>query len=574
MLRIFGHLKLFKVHIAMILILTIGQAMTEVMLPKLMSDMVNSGILQENTGYISKIAIAMLLVALINLGVVVLISYIGAKISEGFSRSLRSKIFSKVVSFSLQDLEHFGTASLITRTTNDITQFQQIFSAFLRMIMVPMILIGCIIMAVLMNPKLSLILLILMPLLVVCVLTVGKKTMSLFKVLQSKMDRFNLVSREYLTGVKVIRAFNRTEEEHNRFNQVNKQYSDISVKANLIIGVVMPLMMFIMNIATLAVFGFGSILVNDGSMQIGNLMAYIQYMMQIVICVVFVSMMLTAIPRAQASAVRINEVLQTCTSRPDKEQEIVQEKLQGVIEFNNVTFSYSGAEQPALSRISFCAQPGQVTGIIGGTGSGKSTLINLIPRLYDVQTGIITIDGIDIRELPQQYVRAQIGLVPQKSVLFHRNTIENIRYGNEKASLEDIVHAAEVAQCTEFIKVKEDQHDTKLSPKGRNLSGGEKQRLSIARALVRRPSIYLFDDCFSALDAKTDAKLRSSLENETSKATVIMVSQRVNTIMNADQILVLNNGEIVGRGTHDSLMQTCPTYQEIVASQFTEEVMA
>ncbi len=442
------------------------------------------------------------------------------------------------------------------------------------MVMAPLMCIGGIIMAVSKDATLSLVLVVIIPVLAAAIFAVARKGIPLFKAMQVKLDKLNLVLRESLTGVRVIRSFNRIDHEKRRFDQANLDLTDTAIKVNKIMASMMPLMMLILNFSTIAIIWFGGIRINDGNMQVGDLMAFIQYAMQILFSLIMVSMMFVMIPRASASTVRINEVLDTETAIGDAANVRHAAERRGHVEFRDVTFSYPGAEQPALSGITFSAHPGEVTAIIGGTGSGKSTLVSLVMRFYDVERGSILIDGVDVRDMRQQDLRARIGYVPQKAVLFTGTVADNIRYGKEDASDEEVRHAAEIAQASEFILKMQDGFDSVIAQGGTNVSGGQKQRLSIARALVRKPQIYIFDDSFSALDYKTDAKLRAALRQETVDSTVIIVAQRVSTVMDADRIIVLDEGRIAGIGNHRELMNTCEVYREIVSSQLSEEEIA
>lgn len=429
-------------------------------------------------------------------------------------------------------------------------------------------------MAVYEDAELSLIFLAVLPVLIITFVLISMKGIPLFKQMQIKIDRLNLVMREILTGIRVILAFNRMDYEEKRFDRANKNLTDTAVSVNKIMAVSMPLMMIIMNLTIVAIIWFGGIRIDKGNMHVGSLMAFIQYAMQIMFSLVMVSMMLVMIPRAQASAARINEVLDTQPEIKDADAAVAAESKGGYVVFDNVSFSYPGAEKPALENISFCANPGEITAIIGGTGSGKSTLVNLIPRFYDVCGGAVFIDGTDIRLLSQESLRKKIGFVPQKAVLFTGTIADNIRYGKDTATDEEIKKAADTAQAFEFISAMDNGFDSVISQDGKNLSGGQKQRLSIARALVRKPEIYIFDDAFSALDFKTDAKLRAALKKETGQSTVLIVAQRVSTVMDADRIIVLNDGKIAGIGTHKELLNTCEVYQEIVSSQLSKEEIA
>jgi ATP-binding cassette subfamily B protein len=442
------------------------------------------------------------------------------------------------------------------------------------MIMAPMMCIGGIIMAVSKDAKLSLVLVVALPLLAGAIFGIASKGIPLFKVMQTKLDKLNLVLREALIGIRVIRAFNRIDHEKSRFHEANRDLTDTAIKVNKIMAAMMPTMIVVLNFSSIAIIWFGGIRIADGNMQVGDLMAFLQYAMQIMFSLIMLSMMFVMLPRASASAVRINEVLNMPADIKDSVNGTLTEGKHGVVEFQNVTFNYPGAEKPALSDISFTAKPGKVTAIIGGTGSGKSTLISLIPRFYDTSSGRILIDGTNITEMTQESLRAQIGLVPQKTELFTGTIAENIRYGKENATDEEVKLAAEIAQAAEFIADIEEGLDYKIAQGGMNLSGGQKQRLSIARALVRKPLIYVFDDSFSALDFRTDAKLRSALQQVRTESTLIIVAQRVSTVIDADQIIVLDEGQIAGIGNHPELMETCEVYREIVFSQLSEEEIA
>lgn len=578
MLKLFRLLAPYRALVVLVMALILLQSLSELYLPTLMADIVDKGIVERggDTAYILRIGGFMLAVALVGTGVSILASYYSSRISAGFGRLVRGKIFTRVEQYSLQEFDKIGTASLITRTTNDINQVQQVLMMMLRMmVMAPMMSIGGIIMAVSKDARLSLVLVVAVPVLVLTIVLVARKGIPLFRVIQKKLDKLNLVLREGLTGIRVIRSFGRIGHEQVRFVEANRDLTDTSVKVNQIMAVLWPLMMLIMNFSSVAIIWFGGLRVSHGHMEVGDLMAFLQYAMQIMFSMLMLSMMFVMVPRASASAVRINEVLEMSPVVNDAPHvRTGRSELRGVVEFDDVTFSYPGAEQPALKNVSFRAEPGEVTAIIGGTGSGKSTLVNLIPRFYDVDSGSIRISGTDVRERPQAELRSQIGLVPQKAVLFTGSIADNIRYGKEDATDEELRHAAEVAQAADFISGMEGGFGAHIAQGGTNVSGGQKQRLSIARALVRRPDIYIFDDSFSALDFKTDAKLRAALKSETTEATVLIVAQRVSTVMDADRIIVLDDGEISAIGTHKELLQSSEIYKEIVSSQLTEEEIA
>lgn len=575
MTKLLRFIKPYKVPVIAVLILVFFQTLSELYLPTLMADIVDTGIVKGDTGYILKIGGFMLLIAAGGTVCSVLSSYFSSKTATGFGKILRSKVFSHVENYSLHEFDKIGTASLITRTTNDITQVQQVLMLILRMmISAPMMCIGGVIMAVSRDARLSLILIVVIPVLAAAIAIVASKGVPLFKAMQLKLDKLNLVLRENLTGVRVVRAFNRTDHEKNRFNAANLDLTDSAIKVNRIMAALMPLMMLILNYTTIIIIWLGSIRINNGNMQVGDLMAFLQYIMQIMYSLIMVSMMFVMIPRASASAARINEVLDTVPEINDPSHPKNADTKRGFVEFRDVTFSYPGAEQPAISNISFSVDPGEFTAIIGGTGSGKSTLLNLILRFYDVDSGSILVDGVDVREMSQEALRSKIGFVPQQVVLFSGTVEDNIKYGKETATDNEIMHASETAQAKEFILSMKEGYASPIAQGGTNVSGGQKQRLSIARALVRQPEIYIFDDSFSALDFKTDALLRSALRKETAHSTVLIVAQRVSTVMDADRIIVLNNGQISGIGTHKELLNTCEVYREIVSSQLSEEEIA
>lgn len=577
MTKLLGQLRPYYGGIGLVLLLVFLQTMSELFLPTLMADIVDTGIAAGNTAYILRIGLYMLLFAAGGMLCSIAASYFSAKISIGFGRDLRSRVFSHVENFSLQEFDRIGTASLITRTTNDITQLQQVLTMMLRMmVMAPLMMLGGLIMAISKDAELSLIFVIVIPLLGLAIFSIARKGMPLFKALQSKLDRLNMVMRENLTGLRVIRAFNRDTYESKRFDGASRDLADTAISVNKLMALMMPVMMLVLNFSIIAIIGFGSVRISYGDMQVGDLMAFIQYATQILFSFLMLSVIFVMVPRASASATRINEVLQMKPEIEDPEHPVsstIQERRGSVI-FDNVTFRYPGAEQPALEQISFQAKSGEVTAIIGGTGSGKSTLVNLIPRFYDVESGQILVDGIDIRERDQASLRAKIGYVPQKALLFTGTIAENIRYGYEQATDEEMKHAAMIAQASDFISEMKNGYNSVIAQGGSNVSGGQKQRLSIARALVRKPELYIFDDSFSALDFKTDSKLRAALKAETTDAAVLMIAQRVSTVMDADQILVLEDGKIVGRGTHRELLESSEVYREIVSSQLSEEEIA
>ena len=505
----------------------------------------------------------------------VAVAYFSSSIAAKVSGRMRRDVFAKVESFSNTEFDNFSTASLITRTTNDVQQIQQLITIGIRMLCyAPILATGGLIMAIDKSVSLAWTIAVAVIALIGIMMSILSIAMPKFKVLQSLTDRLNLVSRENLSGMMVIRAFGNEPFEENRFNDANEDYTYTNRFVQRLMSLLMPAMMLVMNGVSLLIIWFGSQQVADSALQIGDMMAYIQYVMQIIMAFLMISMMFIFLPRASVSATRIGEVLDTDLSITDPNDAQPSLKNEGLITFKDVSYHYPKASENVLNNISFTARPGETTAIIGSTGSGKSTLINLIPRFYDVTDGAIEIDGIDIRKMTQADLRANIGYVPQKGMLFSGNIVSNIAYGKDDASTDEIMKALEVAQAKNFVSEMEDGIETAIAQGGGNVSGGQKQRLSIARALVKKAPIYIFDDSFSALDFKTDAALRSALDAYTDNATVLIVAQRISTIMDAEQIIVLDKGRIVGIGTHDALMKNCETYQEIAKSQLSEEELA
>lgn len=572
MLKLLKSLKPFSTIIFLNVLFIFGQAIAELALPTLMSDMVNNGMVQGDTFYILKYGGYMLLIALGSSICSIIGAFLSSKVALGLGRNLREMVFTRVENYSLNEFDKLGTASLVTRTTNDIVQVQTVVVMAMRfMIYAPVMCIGGIFMAVSRDKSLTGILLIVIPILLLFMGALSYSVMPAFKSMQTKLDHLNLVLRENLTGIRVIRAFNKLEHERIRFKNANANLVDTAIKVNQKMAMMQPMMLLLLNLTSIAITWFGGIRIAQSNMQIGDMMAFVQYAMQIMFSFVMVAVMFVMVPRAQASALRVSEVL-------EMEPEVVDAEItksfadeMGLVEFKNVSFKYPGAELDAISNISFQTGPGETLAIIGGTGSGKSTLINLLPRFYDVSEGEILFNGINISEMSQSELRSKIGLVPQTAVLFSGSIFENIRYGKKDATDEEVFAAAETAQATGFIKKMPEGFDTAISQGGTNVSGGQKQRLSIARALVRKPEVYVFDDSFSALDFKTDAKLRSALKRETGNAVVIIVAQRVSTVMDADKILVLDEGKVVGIGRHKELLKSCQVYQEIVSSQLSQE---
>ena len=574
MWKLRDYLKPFLPTAFMVMVLVFLEVMATLRLPDLMSEIVDQGIAQGNIALIWRTGGIMLVVALGGVLCAILGTFLASRAATGFGRDLRQAVFTKVEEFAPQEFNNFGTASLITRTTNDVQQMQQMFLISMRMAMrAPLMAIGGVLMVVKKDAQLALVLLALIPVLALVVGIVIRKGIPLFKSLQQKLDRLNQVLREQLMGVRVIRAFDRGAYEQERFKEANLDLTTTTLRVNRIMVTMGPLMGLLTNFVTIAIIWMGAKRIDAGLMQVGDMMAFLQYTMQILWSLMMLSMLFVMLPRASASADRIMEVLETVPSIKDPEQPQTVSNGPGVVEFENVTFSYPGADAPVLSDLSFTARPGEMTAIIGGTGSGKTTVLDLVPRFYDPQSGRITLDGVDIRNLTQADLRSRLGYVPQQAVLFSGTIGSNIRGGKQDATDEEVAEAARVAQATEFIEERAEAYDSYIAQGGTNVSGGQKQRLSIARAVVRRPQVYLLDDTFSALDYKTDARLRTELAKISKDATVIVVAQRVSTILHADQIIVLENGKVVGRGTHDELVASCKVYQEIVASQYGEEAV-
>ncbi len=532
---------------------------------------INTDKLQNN--YVLLTGAKMLGLALLSMLLTVLVGFIASRVAASLGKELRGRVFRKVVSFSHAELDRFSTASLITRSTNDIQQIQMLFVMLLRIVFyAPIIGIGGVIKVLNTNTSMAWIIAVAVMAVLTLVIVLFAVAMPRFKIMQKLVDKVNLVTREILTGLPVIRAFSTQKHEEERFDKANKDLTRTNLFVNRVMTTMMPMMMLIMNGITVLIMWNGAHGVDAGSMQVGDLMAFMQYTMQIVMAFLMISMFSIMLPRASVSAGRIEEVLQTEPVIRDPEQTAsFDDAKKGLVEFKNVSFRYPGAEENVLEGISFTAKPGETTAFIGSTGSGKSTLINLIPRFYDITEGELLVDGADVRRVPQHDLRAKIGYVPQKGVLFSGTIASNLRYGNNDASQEELDKAAQIAQAADFIGEKPDGFDSEISQGGTNVSGGQKQRLSIARAIAIHPEIYIFDDSFSALDYKTDVALRKALKEETAGSTVLIVAQRISTILHAEQIIVLDEGKIVGKGTHKELLKTCEVYQQIAMSQLSKE---
>jgi len=572
------YLKPYWKYVLLVVLLLTFQAVMNLYLPNLNADIINNGVVKGDVDYIWKTGGLMLAATFLVIIVSVISTYFASKTAMSFGRDLRNAVFEKVLSFSQAELEKFGVPTLITRNTNDVYQMQMMVQIGLTMIVTaPIMAAGSIIMALRQDVVLSYSILIIVPLMGAVVGIMLWIATPLFRSVQKKIDRVNQVLREKLMGVRVIRAFVKDDYEARRFDQANKDLMQTTLKVNRLMAFGIPSLMAIMNLSMVAIVWFGSIRIDSGAMPIGNLTAFLTYVMQIMISVMVAMGMFIMVPRAEASAERILSVLETepsIESGPDvKVSQVPLSK--GLLEFKDVEFRYPGAERPVLRDISFSAEPGQFTAIVGSTGAGKSTLVNLIPRFYDVTDGQILLDGVDIRDIPVEDLRARISLVPQKAFLFRGTVEENLKWGNENATTEELWHALEIAQAKEFVMDMPGQLQAFIDQAGANVSGGQRQRLSIARALVKKADVYVFDDCFSALDFKTESLVRSALREELKDATVIIVAQRVSSIMDADKIVVLNDdGTIAGIGTHDELLKTCRVYQEIVYSQLSKEEIA
>lgn len=574
MKNVLNYIKPYAFAIICAMLLIFVQSILNLYLPTLMSDIVNMGIIGQSLDQVYSYGGKMLIVTLVASLSTVGSTFIAAKVAAGLSQKLRKGVYSKVETFSLNEFDKIQTSSLITRTTNDITQIQNLTLMMIRMmILAPMMCIGGIVMAVTKNLQLSVLFIVVIPLLLFTILFMAKKIIPLFSKIQDNTDKLNRVVREKLTGVRVIRAFGTEEYEGNRFEKSNKNIYDVGLKAAYIISILMPLIFFIINASTVAVIWFGSQLIGSGAMQIGDMMAFMQYAMQVLFSILMATMLFVMIPRAVVSAKRIDEVLAIEPSI--KDTGLVVEKKDilnpGEIEFKNVTFAYNQSTEPVLNDISFKVNKGETVAIIGGTGSGKTTLLNLMLRFYDATNGEIKVGGHSVKEIGLNSLRDMIGYVPQKVNLFSGTIAENIRYGKKDATEEEIVEASKIAQAYDFVSGLEKKFDSEVAQGGTNYSGGQKQRLSIARAIVKKPDIYIFDDSFSALDYTTDAKLRAALTESTEGATVIIVAQRISTIINADNIIYIDEGKIIAQGKHHELFETCEQYKEIVMSQITEE---
>lgn len=570
--QIIKYLKSFSLPISLIVLLTFGQAIADLSLPNFMARIVDEGIAKQNSAFILHSGGIMLLVSLAGITCAVTAGYLASRVALGLGKNLRNKLFGHVTGYSLAEFDRFGTSSLITRTTNDVQQIQNTTFMMLRMMLrAPLMCIGGIIMAVGKDGSLALILLAILPVIITVILVVSRKAIPIFRLMQKRLDQLNLVLRESLVGIRIIRAFSRVGYERRRFGRANNDLTQVSIRVNRLMAIMNPSITLSMNLMSIAIVWLAAFRIDRGDLMIGDMMAFLQYAMQIFMALMMLTMMFIMLPRALASAERVNEVFSARNAVADPQTPVVPAERKGVLKLENVTFRYDSAQNPAVDHVSFEVREGETIAVIGGTGSGKSTLINLILRFYDVESGSISVDGTDIRLQTQEELRSRIGLVSQKSVLFAGDIYHNIRMGKPDATDEEVHHACEVAQASDFIHRMPDGYRSHISRGGTNLSGGQKQRLSIARAIVRKPELYLFDDSFSALDYKTDAQLQTALKKETRLATVLIVAQRVASIRYADRILVMDKGAVVGTGTHRELMQSNAIYREIVLSQLSQE---
>ncbi len=558
----------YRSTIALIAVLQLVATITTLLLPSINADIIDNGVVRGDTGYILEQGALMLAVSLVNMGCTIAAVYFGARTAMSFGRDVRAGVFQQVGSFSSRELAQFGAPSLITRNTNDVQQVQMALMMALTMLVVaPIMMIGGVIMALREDVGLSWLVAVAVPLLAGAVAAIVTRMVPGFRLMQKRIDRVNEVMREQIGGIRVVRAFVREERERERFAVANQDLTDVSLYVGRYMAAMFPVVMFVLNLSSVAVLWFGGLRVADGLMEIGSLTAYLSYLLQILMAVMMSTFVFMITPRAAVSADRIVEVLDTDTTVVPPVRGVVEGSGPAGVELQNVGFAYPGADHPVLHDIDLRAEPGQTVAIIGSTGAGKTTLVNLLPRLFDATSGSVRIDGVDVRDYDPDALWSKIGLVPQKAYLFSGTVASNLRYGKPDATEEEMWEALRVAQAADFVADMPEGLDAPIAQGGTNVSGGQRQRLAIARAIVRRPSVYLFDDAFSALDVATDARLRAALEPITKDAVVLVVAQRVATIVDADEILVLEDGAVVGRGTHEELLATSPTYQEIVESQ-------
>lgn len=576
MLKLIKYLKPFLLPLILLVAMVYIQVAANLTLPDYMAKIINTGIVGKDNHYIWTTGGWMLLIALGGTVAMVLVGFLAARVATGFAKALREKIFTKIESFSLAEFNSFSTASLITRSTNDIQQIQMVTVMILRLaLMAPITGIWAIYKAYQVAPSMTWIMALSVGVLLLIISTIFAVALPKFRQLQKLVDKLNLISREILTGLRVIRAFNTEKDEEKKFDIANVELTNANLFVNRIMVIMQPIMMLIMNGAALLIVWTGAHLINSGSLEIGNMIAFMQYSMQVIFSFLMISIIFIMVPRGSVSGQRINEVLTVEPVIKDPKSPVPIKNIKsGLVEFKDVTFSYPGADSPTLENVSFTATPGQTTAFIGSTGSGKSTLINLVPRFYDTTEGSVKIDNVDVKAMLLEDLYSKIGYVPQTAVLFSGTVESNVKYGAPNINEQQVSRAIEIAQAKDFVAGLTDGTNSPIAQGGTNVSGGQKQRLSIARAIARDPEIYIFDDSFSALDFKTDASLREALNKATKNKTVLIVAQRISTIMNADKIIVLDEGRIVGQGRHKDLMKSCEVYREIAASQLSEEELA
>lgn len=569
---ILKYLKNYKLLVVINVISVFGFALVELGIPTIMAKVIDSGIANKDIQYIKRMGGIIVIISILGVAGTILLGYCSAKISTGITRDIRNDIFKKAQEFSHSEYDKFGISSMITRTTNDAFVLLQFVNTLLRTAVLTPVMFGISLVLILRTSvKLSTVLAITVPFIVIGVIIIAKISEPLSETQQKRLDKLNRISRENLTGIRVIRAFGNDNHEKERFEDTNEAYASVSKKLFKLMAVSQPSFFLLLNVAILAIFWVSSNMIDSGTLQIGELVAFIEYLFHAMFSLMLFSMVFVMYPKAQVSANRIEELLNEEPLIKNPENGVKQTEVKGEVEFDNVTFVYPNGEEPVLKNISFKCKKGEMIAFIGSTGSGKSTLINLIPRFYDVTEGSIKVDGVDVRDYDLKALRKKIGFIPQKTLLFTGSISSNIKFGKKNAKTGEVVHSAKVAQAYDFISKKPKQFEEIISEGGKNVSGGQKQRLSIARALVRKPEIYIFDDSFSALDFKTDSILRERLKEETKESVVLVVAQRVGSIMEADRIVVLNEGEIVGIGKHKELLKTCTIYNEIASSQLTKE---
>jgi ATP-binding cassette subfamily B protein len=568
-------LRPYRTTVVWVVLLQLLQSLATLYLPTLNADIIDNGVVTGDTGYIVRVGGLMLAVTLVQVACAVVAVYLGARVAMALGRDIRAAVFGQVQEFSAREVGRFGAPSLITRTTNDVQQVQMlVLMTFTLMVAAPIMALGGVIMAMRQDVPLSGLLLVIVPVLMVAVLAIVRRMRPLFRAMQERIDQVNRLLREQISGIRVIRAFVRDRYEQERFARANDELMTVSLGVGRLMALMFPLVLLVINVSSVAVLWFGALRIDSGAMQIGALTAFLTYLLQILMAVMMATFMFVMVPRAEVCAERIEEVLATPTSVVVAADAIADRAMLGHLELRGAGFQYPGAESPVLCDVSLVARPGQTTAIIGSTGSGKTTLLNLVPRLFDATAGAVLLDGVDVRRLAPELLARTVGLVPQKPYLFTGTIASNLRFGRPDASDDELWHALEVAQAREFVEAMPGGLDAPVAQGGTNVSGGQRQRLAIARALVHRPQLYLFDDSFSALDYATDAALRAALVQETANATVVVVAQRVGTIRDADCIVVLDEGRVVGRGTHHELMADNETYREIVLSQLTEQEAA